>query len=79
MEIERKDPRERCCWEGQAFVDALKAMVTRQMFLLHALVVLWRTTEVAGDIYWLLTLPYTALIVEALVVLLYRRAKEWKW
>ena len=74
-----KDPRDGCCWQGEAFVNALKAMITRQMFLLHAMVVLWRATEVKGDLFWLFAIPYLALIIEAMIVLLYRRAKEWKW
>ena len=79
LEKPRKDPRETCCWQGEAFVNALKAMITQLIFLLHSMVVVWRVTEVEGDLFWLFAIPYMALIIEAMIVLLFRRAKEWKW
>ena len=79
LEKTRGDPRETCCWQGEAFVNALKAMITRLIFLLHSMVVVWRVTEVEGDLFWLFAIPYLALIIEAMIVLLFRRAKEWKW
>ena len=73
------DPREGCCWQGEAFMNALKAMITRLIFLFHSMIVVWRVTEVKGDLFWLFSIPYLALIVEAMIVLLFRRVKEWKW
>ena len=79
LEKTRSDPHEGCCWQGETFINALKAMITRLIFLLHSMVVVWRVTEVAGDLFWLFAIPYLALIIEAMIVLLFRRAKEWKW
>ena len=67
LEKTRRDPRETCCWQGEAFVNALKAMITRLIFLLHSMVVVWRVTEVEGDLFWLFAIPYLALIIEAMI------------
>lgn len=73
------DPRSGCCWRGEHFLNALKAMITRQLFLLHSLLVTWRATLVAGGIFWLLGIMLLGQVVETLLVLILRRGVEWMW
>ena len=68
-----------CCFGGKKFFDALKCIVVRQMFLLHALLTVWRVTVVKSDVYWALGVSFILMIVESFIVLGIRRAKEWKW
>ena len=77
---ESRDVREACCYEGSFFCDALKAIAARQLFFFHTLVTIWRVSVVSGDErYWFLTLSFTLIVGEALVVLFVRRGQEWKW
>ncbi len=73
------DPRSQCCWRGGVFFNAIKAMVTRQMFLLHAILVVWRAASVGGAKYWILLVFSVGQIAEAMVVLILRQGHEWKW
>ena len=75
-----QDPREKCCYGGGRFLHALKAMVTRMLFLAHSIICVWRVSErLPEPFWWLLTITFIALIIEALFVLLYNHGKEWKW
>ena len=40
------DPRETCCWNGKYFFDALKAIITRMLFALHAMLAIWQVRDV---------------------------------
>ena len=75
----RQKTRRVFCSGGTTFTDALKAMVARQLFTLHAALAIWRVTIVAGQIYWLLVLMYLMLLGETALVLIKRRGKEWNW
>ena len=74
-----RDPRQGCCHGGAAFCDALKAMVTRLMFLLHTVIVTWRASCEHGVNLWYIAISYSLLLVETAVVLVIRKGKEWKW
>ena len=74
-----QDPREGCCWEGKYFFDAFKAILVRQMFIVHAILAVWRVTTVTNTIYWLLCVSLVLLLVETGVILLKRRGQEWSW
>lgn len=74
---ERHDPRNKCCWNGGRFFDALKAIVTRQLFLLHALLAIWRVTLAMHTLYWLLCCLFFMMICETFMVLIINHAKEW--
>jgi hypothetical protein len=71
--------RSKCCWNGKYFFDALKATVTRQLFLFHAILGVWQVTLVTTPYYWLMALTFLGLIIETLVVLCKRRGQEWNW
>ena len=73
------NPRERCCFGGQSFFDALKAMITRFLFLIHASIAVWRVSYVAGTDYWWLSLAFVGLLVETIIVLAVKKGHEWKW
>ena len=68
-----------CCHEGTAFFDALKAMVSRFLFLLHTLMVIWRVVEIMGSIQWSFCISLIGLLAETVVVLVLRKGHEWKW
>ena len=77
-----------CRWHcgSDALLSAIKALVTRLIFLTHALVALWRTAYVfGGDRWllvtpnWLLPIPHCLLVVETIVVMAYKRGEEWRW
>lgn len=69
----------KCCIGGKAFFDALKAMITRLLFILHSLIAIWRVTITTGQLYWLMCIVFSLLIVETGIVLFIRRGHEWKW
>ena len=75
----KKDPRDGCCWEGQHFFDAFKAIFTRLLFSLHAILAIWQVTRLVGRRYWWLSVSYAGLLIETFVVLLKRRGQEWRW
>ena len=76
----KRDPRNGCCHGGDRFVHGLKAMITRMIFLAHSMVTVWRVTIRLPDLmWWLLSIPFGALIVESLYVMLAKHGKEWKW
>ena len=74
-----QDPRGRCCYGGSAFFNALKAMTTRLVFLLHAIVVTWRASLVHSERIWYLGVAYASLVLETIIVLAVRKGQEWKW
>jgi hypothetical protein len=73
------DRRQGCCWDGKYFFDALKAIVTRLMFLAHALLAVWRLVQTTGNVFWLFAVSYVGLLVETVVILFKRRGQEWSW
>lgn len=75
----KSNPRQQCCWEGQYFFDALKAIGTRIIFLAHAFLAVWRVTLVSHLGYWLFSLSFIGMLVETIVILLKRRGQEWSW
>ena len=74
------DPRQRCCHKGRSFMNAIKAMMSRLVFLLHATIMLVYIISVDSlQAYIMIGLVYALLVTEALVILLVRRGQEWKW
>ncbi len=68
-----------CCEDGETCVNVFKATLTRILFLSHAMLVLQRTVQMKSVMYWLFAIPYGALVIEMIVVLLLRRGKDWNW
>ena len=75
----KSEENQGCCHDGDAFCNALKAMVTRLMFLLHTMIVTWRATVEHGVSLWYIAIAYSLFLVETIAVLIVRRGKEWKW
>ena len=71
------EKKEGCC--QNACVNAIKAMITRALFLLHSLMAIWRVTVVTAAMYWLLTLSFVGLLTETIVVIISRKGQEWRW
>ena len=74
-----RDPRRGCCWEGKYFFDAFKAIIVRQMFMIHVILAIWRVTVVTSEMYWLFCTSLVTLLIETGVILLKRRGQEWSW
>uniref|UniRef100_A0A3Q2D6Q0 Transmembrane protein 26a n=1 Tax=Cyprinodon variegatus TaxID=28743 RepID=A0A3Q2D6Q0_CYPVA len=63
-----------------AFVNSLSAIITRVLFILVALVAVWRVTFVKEDpFYWLLTLLFVPLVAEMIITLKWREGQDYKW
>ena len=56
----------------------LKAVMTRTMFFVHALVAVWRAAEVAGALWWALLGALVLLAIESGITVGLREGKEWK-
>ena len=63
----------------QVFINSLKVLLTRLMYLAHAFITVWRVTEVIGYWYWTVALWLISLFIETGIVVFKRGGKEWKW
>ncbi|XP_078616725.1 transmembrane protein 26-like [Branchiostoma floridae x Branchiostoma japonicum] len=63
------------------FCTAIKALVTRLLFVAHGLVCIWRATVSfpGNSMLWFLMIPVVLLFVETMVTLVYNKGKEWGW
>lgn len=60
--------------------SSLSAIITRVLFILVALVAVWRVTFVKEDpFYWLLTLLFVPLVAEMIITLKWREGQDYKW
>ena len=53
--------------------------VCRQLFLMHSMVAIYRVTYVLDERYWYLAFTLLGIITETVIVLIYRRGREWNW
>lgn len=63
----------------QRFFDFFKAMISRIIYILHALLIVWRVTVVLGLYFWAFNIILLGIIAEALYVFIKREGKEWTW
>ncbi|KAI8480906.1 transmembrane protein 26, partial [Branchiostoma belcheri] len=60
--------------------NIFKAILTRLLFSLHAIITIWRTEENTGQpLFWLFCLPLYFLLVEGVITIKKRKGLEWKW
>ncbi|XP_073668434.1 transmembrane protein 26 isoform X2 [Paramisgurnus dabryanus] len=63
-----------------AVVKFVCAIITRSLFILAALIGVWRVNMVKNDrLYWLLTILFLPLVVEMIITLKRRKGQEFKW
>ncbi|KAG2458784.1 TMM26 protein, partial [Polypterus senegalus] len=57
-----------------------QAQLSRLMFFIHGVVMVWRVVWVKGDkVYWALAIGVCLLIIESFITLRYTSRGEWKW
>eukprot|EP00058_Branchiostoma_floridae_P003522 XP_002589010.1 hypothetical protein BRAFLDRAFT_87483 [Branchiostoma floridae] len=60
--------------------NIFKAILTRLLFSLHAIITIWRTEENTQEpLFWLFCLPLYFLLVEGVITIKKRKGLEWKW
>ncbi|XP_017285009.1 transmembrane protein 26 [Kryptolebias marmoratus] len=58
----------------------LSAFITRTLFILVAVIAVWRVAHVKDNLYyWLLTLLFLPLVVEMIITLKNQEGKDYKW
>lgn len=61
-------------------IKFISAIITRALFILIALIGVWRVTRVKEhDFYWLLTFLFLPLVLEMIITLRRRKGKDYKW
>lgn len=55
------------------------AVVTRALFILVALLGVWRVTMVKSEQYWTLTILFLPLVAEMIITLRRRKGQDYKW
>ena len=71
--------KEQCCLQQIKGCAILIFFLFRQLFLVHSMVAIYRVTYVLDESYWYLAFTLLGLIIETVVVLIYRRGREWNW
>lgn len=59
--------------------SAAKVVITRVLYLLHVLFTIWRVTEVLGNIFWVMAAMTLTFLIDTVVVIVWRKGKEWTW
>ena len=59
--------------------NAFKVIITRVMFFLHALLTVWRVTEVLSVEFWALGFFNLTFIIDMCVIIFKRKGKEHTW
>ena len=63
-----------------AFIDTIKAIVTRAIFSLHGVVAIWRVvTEKEDPWFWYLGTTIIILAFEGIFTLAIKQTQDWKW
>ncbi|XP_063346901.1 transmembrane protein 26-like isoform X6 [Pelmatolapia mariae] len=61
-------------------IKFISAIITRALFILIALIGVWRVTRVKEhNFYWLLTFLFLPLVLEMIITLRRRKGKDYKW
>ena len=63
-----------------AFIDTIKAIVTRAIFSLHGVVAIWRVVQEKEDPwFWYLGTTIIILAFEGIFTLAIKQTQDWKW
>jgi hypothetical protein len=63
-----------------AFIDTIKAIVTRAIFSVHGVVATWRVVRGKEDpFYWYLGTTIIVLAFEGIFTLAINETQEWEW
>jgi hypothetical protein len=61
-------------------ISVARALSVRLLFASHGVVSIWRLADVTNDNkFWYLSGTLALLLLEALITLVKRQGKEWKW
>ena len=58
---------------------ALLIVISRLLYTLHVLLTIWRVTAVLGTNFWYMACWIMTFLVESIVVIVFRKGKEWTW
>ncbi|KAL8585533.1 hypothetical protein ACOMHN_049288 [Nucella lapillus] len=61
------------------YLDYFKATFARCMFLMHAIIVIWRTAVLLGNKYYIISVGIIGIFAEYFVTLILRNGQEWNW
>ena len=63
-----------------AFIDTIKAILTRAMFSLHGVIAIYKVVDEKGDPwYWYLGTTILILAFEGIYTLAIKETQDWKW
>ena len=63
-----------------AFIDTIKAIITRLIFSAHGLVAIFRVVTIKNDPwFWYLCTTIIILVFEGVFTLAIKKSQEWKW
>ena len=63
-----------------AFIETIKAVVTRVVFSLHGLLAIWKVVNDTNDpFFWYLSSTILVLAFEGIFTLLIKETQDWKW
>ena len=63
-----------------AFIETIKAVVTRVVFSLHGLLAIWKVVNDTNDPwFWYLASTILVLAFEGIFTLLIKETQDWKW
>ena len=60
-------------------MNSLMALLSRCLYMGHAMITVWRVSEVLGVWYWTVALWLIALLIETVIIVFSRGGREWKW
>lgn len=63
-----------------AFIDTIKAIITRLIFATHGVVAIYRVVTIKNDLwFWYLSTTILILFFEGVFTLAIKKTQEWKW
>ena len=65
--------------KSQFTCRVISVVVSRLIFIAHALLLIWRITVIFGTVYWFAALGFLLVIIDVAIIFGKRKGNEWKW